>query len=51
MVCTSCKTSYNVLISGRGVHIYIGGGGGGGVGGANLAVLSFWLFRTVRLLI
>ena len=26
------------------------GGGGGGGRGANLAVLSFWLFRTVRLL-
>ena len=26
MVCTSCKTSYNVLISGRGVHLHWGGG-------------------------
>ena len=33
MVCTSCKTSYNVLISGRGVNLHWGGGGGGGGGG------------------
>ena len=44
-------TCFEVVgVGGVGVGVVVEVGGGGRRGGANLAVLSFWLSRTFRLL-